>query len=155
MSTERQIEANRLNARKSTGPKTAKGRAAVRLNALKTGLTAKTLILPGESEAEFRGLLESLEIEHRPTTPEEQTLVIRSAMATWRLRRLFHNRSRLARQKYHVNLARTMNAAHQSLLDVGGPAGTGDQHHGARQFGRQRRGGEQFVEPAQDARRVD
>ena len=112
MSTDRQIEANRRNAQKSTGPNTAKGRAAVRLNALKNGLSAKTLILPGESEADFRGLVESLELEHRPTTPKEQALVLRSAAATWRLRRLRHNRSRLARQKYNVNLARTMDTAH-------------------------------------------
>jgi hypothetical protein len=108
MSTERQIEANRRNSQKSTGPKTSKGRAAVRLNALKNGLTAKTLILPGENEAEFRGLLESLEMEYRPTTEKEHALVMRSAMATWRLRRLNHYRRMLARNKHHMDLARTM-----------------------------------------------
>lgn len=112
MSTERQIEANRRNSQKSTGPKTSKGRAAVRLNALKNGLTAKTLILPGESETEFRALLESLEMEHRPATPKEHALVMRSAMATWRLRRLNHYRRFLARNKHRMDLARTMHASY-------------------------------------------
>jgi len=41
MATDRQIAANRKNAQKSTGPKTPEGRAAVRLNGVKHGLTAK------------------------------------------------------------------------------------------------------------------
>ena len=40
MATQNQIDANRLNAQKSTGPKTPEGRAAVRLNGIKHGLTA-------------------------------------------------------------------------------------------------------------------
>ena len=52
MSSELQIEANRLNAQHSTGPSTPEGRVAVRLNGLKYGLYAETLILPGEDPAE-------------------------------------------------------------------------------------------------------
>ncbi len=90
MSTEKQIEANRRNAQKSTGPRTEEGRAAVRLNGIKHGLTAETLVLPGESQSEFHELLDSLEAEHRPTTPTEELLVRQMAMASWRLRRLYH-----------------------------------------------------------------
>ena len=49
MATEKQIAANRLNAQKSTGPKTPEGRAAVRLNGVKHGLTAETLVLPAKA----------------------------------------------------------------------------------------------------------
>src|SRR5256885_214732 len=90
MATERQITANRQNAQKSTGPKTPEGRAAVRLNSLKHGLTAQTLVLPGEKEEEFNALLESLAGEHDPATATEEALVAQLAMATWRLRRLYH-----------------------------------------------------------------
>jgi hypothetical protein len=90
MSTEKQIAANRLNAQKSTGPRTPEGRAAVRLNGVKHGLTAQTLVLKGESEADFTALLESYEAEHEPATPTEEALVVQLAMATWRLRRLYH-----------------------------------------------------------------
>src|SRR5712672_1617164 len=71
MSSQRQIEANRLNAQKSTGPSTPEGRAAVSLNSLKYGLYAETLILPGEDPAAFEALLDRLDAEHQPATPTE------------------------------------------------------------------------------------
>jgi len=90
MATQKQIEANRANAQKSTGPKTPEGRAAVRLNGVKHGLTSKILVLDGEQEADFNELLSSLEAEHQPATPSEEILVRQLAMASWRLRRLYH-----------------------------------------------------------------
>ena len=90
MATDKQTAANRLNAQKSTGPKTPEGRAAVRLNGVTHGLTAKTLVLKGESESDFKALFESLEAEHQPTTPTEEILVADLAMATWRRRRLYN-----------------------------------------------------------------
>src|SRR6195256_5847565 len=90
MASEKQIAANRLNAQKSTGPKTPEGRAAVRLNGVTHGLNAKTLVLKGESESDFTALLDSYQAEHAPATPTEEALVVQLAMATWRLRRLYH-----------------------------------------------------------------
>ena len=90
MATDKQTAANRLNAQKSTGPRTPEGRAAVRLNGVTHGLTAETIVLKGESEADFTNLLGSSEAEHDPVTPTEEALVVQLAMATWRLRRLYH-----------------------------------------------------------------
>jgi hypothetical protein len=90
VATEKQFEANRQNAQKSTGPKTPEGRAAVRLNGVKHGLTAETIVLKGESQADFTNLFDSLEAEHDPATSTEEALVVQLAMATWRLRRLYH-----------------------------------------------------------------
>src|ERR1700688_4070522 len=90
MATDKQTEATRHNAQKSTGPKTPEGRDAVRLNGLKHGLTAQTLILPGESQTDFQDLLDFYETEHAPSTPTEDPLVTQLAMATWRMRRLYH-----------------------------------------------------------------
>jgi hypothetical protein len=106
MATERQILANRRNALKSTGPKTPRGRAAVRLNSLKHGLNARILILPGESRAEYKALLHALEAEHQPSTPRERKLVIESAKALWRARRI------LRRKNHYVDLARPVDAPH-------------------------------------------
>ena len=64
MATPAQINANRNNAKKSTGPKTPEGRAAARLNGLKHGLASDILVLEGESESDFENLLDSLEAEH-------------------------------------------------------------------------------------------
>src|ERR1700680_2165663 len=90
MVTDKQFEANRLNAQKSTGPKTPEGRAAVRLNGVKHGLTAETIVLKGENVADFTNMLESFEAEHDPATPTEEALVVQLALANWRLRRLYH-----------------------------------------------------------------
>jgi hypothetical protein len=52
-------EINRRNAARSTGPRTPEGKSRSRLNALKHGLTARTLVLPGEDPEAFRGRLEA------------------------------------------------------------------------------------------------
>ena len=53
MSTESQIKANRRNAQKSTGPKTAEGKAIVAQNALKHGLFAHGNVIQCEKQADF------------------------------------------------------------------------------------------------------
>jgi hypothetical protein len=104
MATARQIEANRRNAQKSTGPKTVRGRAVVRWNGLKHGLNARTLILPGENRADFQALLHALEAEHQPTTPRQRKLVKESAEAIWRAGRILRNH-------HYVDLPRPVDAA--------------------------------------------
>ena len=66
MASEKQIEANRRNSRKSSGPKTAKGKARVRLNAIKHGLTAATVVLPGEDPAVLEARVEAWKDDLRP-----------------------------------------------------------------------------------------
>jgi hypothetical protein len=53
MTSERQAEANRQNATKSTGPRTPAGKAVVTLNGIKHGLLSRECLLKGESETEF------------------------------------------------------------------------------------------------------
>ena len=54
MISQRKIDANRRNARKSTGPRTEEGKNQVKLNALKHGLTARTVVLPHEDEEAYQ-----------------------------------------------------------------------------------------------------
>ena len=103
MSTDRQIEANRLNAQHSTGPTTPEGRAAVRLNGLKYGLYAETLILPGEDPAEFDALLDRLDSEHQPATPTEELFVSQIAMASWRRARVQRMEAAFYKNKHKEN----------------------------------------------------
>jgi hypothetical protein len=87
MATQQQIDANRRNAQKSTGPTTPEGRAAVRHNALKHGLTAEILIPSQEDQPEFDRLCDAFEIEYQPVGPTEESLLENLVAAKWRLSR--------------------------------------------------------------------
>ena len=55
MTSKLQIEANRRNAKKSTGPRSGAGKAAVALNGIKHGLLSRHVLIKGESEADLVG----------------------------------------------------------------------------------------------------
>jgi hypothetical protein len=88
MASQRQIEANRRNAQKSTGPTSATGKAASSMNALKTGIHAKSLLLPSEKIADLEQLIEEYYNSHNPTTPETRALVDDLIYGEWLKRRL-------------------------------------------------------------------
>jgi hypothetical protein len=87
MSTARQIAANRLNAQKSAGPRSAEGKATSRANSLKTGLYARSQVIEGEDPAELRALADRYFLRWEPATPEESFLVATLIDADWLLRR--------------------------------------------------------------------
>jgi hypothetical protein len=108
--SEKQHEANQRNALRSTGPTTTEGKAAVRLNALRYGLRARSLLLPGEDPEEFERLFAGLEADWRPQNQTERLLVEQMAVAQWKLARLETGESSLLEQ--------TMTAEKQlALLD--------------------------------------
>ena len=82
-----QAMANRRNAMKSTGPRTSEGKAASSQNRLAHGLCSSSLLIRGESPAEFDLLLAEVRAAYRPATPEEQMLTDQLAEAQWRLNR--------------------------------------------------------------------
>ena len=88
MASKKQLQANRTNARKSTGPKSQGGKARSRLNSRKHGLTAETLIIVGECAGDFDQLRAELMDEHDPQSALEAELVERVAGILWRLRRV-------------------------------------------------------------------
>jgi len=87
MTSIKQTEANRRNAQKSTGPRTPEGKAAVRLNALRHGLCARTAVLPNENAEEFQQLCADLETEWHPQGRTEQYLLEQMAVAQWKAAR--------------------------------------------------------------------
>ena len=100
--TPRQI-ANRANAKKSTGPKTAEGKAKASLNALKHGLRAEQLILPNEDPEVFQAVVDGWIDALQPADAAESALVERAAMADWRLKRCVRaERARLAARVRHA-----------------------------------------------------
>ena len=100
MSTQRQIEANRRNSLKSTGPRTAEGKAVSCQNALKSGLDADAQFVIGESRQEFAELQDEYFDRFLPCTPEERFLVDTLLRNEWLLRRLFRVESQL--WEYHT-----------------------------------------------------
>ena len=88
MATLKQIEANRRNALKSTGPRTPEAKAAVRMNSLRNGLRARTVVLPGENPEEFHQLCNELEAEWQPQSRTEQFYVEQMAISQWKLARV-------------------------------------------------------------------
>jgi hypothetical protein len=86
MATDKQIKANRKNAQKSTGPKTAEGKAAVSQNAVKHGLFTDSIVAC-ETEAEYEAFYGELLAELAPRGVVELLLAERIVSLWWRLRR--------------------------------------------------------------------
>lgn len=83
-----QIAANRQNAKKSTGPRTQRGKEQVRYNALKHGLLAHAPVLPGEDPEEYLIFQDRLLTEIAPAGKIAEMLTYRLAGLLWRARRV-------------------------------------------------------------------
>src|SRR5262249_43206701 len=88
MSTVAQIEANRLNAMHSTGPRSVEGKTVSRFNSTKSGLYASPPVLPAEDPAEFEALSAGYLRTSQPVGPDEADLVDIIIQSSWTLRRL-------------------------------------------------------------------
>ncbi len=88
MTTTRQAEANRLNAMKSTGPRTPAGKAVVALNGMKHGLLSRESLVKGESKADLVDFGKRLQAQLAPVGELELLLADRIVSTAWRLRRL-------------------------------------------------------------------
>jgi hypothetical protein len=87
MTSFRQIEANRRNARKSTGPTTEQGKQSSRCNAVRHGLTAETVIESLEDAEDYRAFEATITADYDAESAVERELVLRLASLLWRLRR--------------------------------------------------------------------
>ncbi len=83
-----QLAANRANSQLSTGPKTPEGRAISCLNAVKTGLTGRTVLLPAEDAARYEQHVCEFFTELQPVGPRETELVRSLADTSWRVARI-------------------------------------------------------------------
>ena len=87
MTSFRQIEANRCNALKSTGPRSEAGKRVSRRNAVRHGLTAETVIGTLEDADDYRAFEEAITADFDAQSAVERELVLRLASILWRLRR--------------------------------------------------------------------
>jgi hypothetical protein len=87
MTSYRQIEANRRNALKSTGPRTEAGKEISRRNAVRHGLTAETVITALEDAEDYQAFEAAMTADYDAQSTVERELVLRLASILWRLRR--------------------------------------------------------------------
>jgi hypothetical protein len=113
MPSQKQIDANRRNALKSTGPKTEEGKAQSRMNALSHGLTAEQAVLPHENEDDYEKLRDGMLESYAPQDSAEQALVEELVNAYWRLLRLHRVENR-----YWDHLGGSYNRADEGIAEA-------------------------------------
>jgi hypothetical protein len=99
MATPAQITANRANAQKSTGPRSVEGKSASRFNALKHGIDAASIVIPGEDPADYDALAADYHCDLHPQSTSEAFNVQTMLRADWQKRRL---------QRVEADLFRTL-----------------------------------------------
>ena len=88
MATLKQIDANRQNAQRSSGPRSPEGKAASRFNALKSGIDAQAQVIPGEDPAQLEALIVEYQDRFDTSVPERRMLVDTLIACEWLSRRL-------------------------------------------------------------------
>jgi hypothetical protein len=88
MATQVQINANRKNAQRSTGPRTPEGKASAAQNSIKHGLSARHAVIASESHAEFATHRDNWLAELAPESLTESLLASRIITLSWRLKRV-------------------------------------------------------------------
>ena len=83
MATPAQLTANRANAQRSTGPRSVEGKSASRFNALKHGVDAASVTLPGEDPRAYQALADAYDAQYVPAGPTERFLLDTMIRADW------------------------------------------------------------------------
>jgi hypothetical protein len=119
MTSFRQIEANRRNARLSTGPVTEQGKRTSRRNAVRHGLTAETVIDALEDAEDYAAFEMAVTADYDAQSAIERELVLRLASLLWRLRRATAIESGLFKiQARHLLQFRQRRQAHQKRQNI-------------------------------------
>jgi hypothetical protein len=88
-------ERNAANAQHSTGPVTPEGKDRIKFNALKSGLFARTIVLPGEDLADYQAIGAGLTEYWKPRTDMERELILTIQNTTWRRDRVVQTETAL------------------------------------------------------------
>jgi hypothetical protein len=127
MSSEVQIQANRENAQKSTGPKSVEGKAISAKNAVKHGLFAVETVIKGENREDFELFRQKLLDEFAPNGAVETMLAERIISIGWRLKRIV----RIQDQVFDVMIEKDEPSPLQKHLKAGLPRIMHDDPRGA------------------------
>src|SRR3954470_21684295 len=135
MTSCKQIEANRRNARRSTGPTTEDGKLQSRRNAVRHGLTAETVIGALEDAEDYKAFEAALIADYDAQSAVERELVLRLASLLWRIRRATTMETGLfgiqARQLLDFRGTRAQNSIHRFFgpaAPSGNEVGSASEH---------------------------
>lgn len=130
----KQLQANRCNALKSTGPKSVAGKAIVARNAMTHGLRAQHVLIDGESEEEFEQFREAMIAYYKPVGILEDILVAKIVVGVWRFwrARRIENEiiyclgeepagSKAGQLPFRMVITKTYNGGRHETEEVGGP----------------------------------
>jgi hypothetical protein len=101
MNSNKRLLANQQNALRSTGPRTAAGKARAALNATKHGAYSKALLIDGENPQDLNLLYLDLLAQYHPANVIERCLVDQIATTLWRLRRFLIAEAQLLESYRH------------------------------------------------------
>src|SRR3954470_13781186 len=124
MTSSKQIEANRRNARRSTGPVTEDGKLRSRRNAVRHGLTAETVIGALEDAEDYKAFEAAVTADYDAQSAVERELVLRLASLLWRIRRATTIETGLfeIQAKHLLEFRKTRDARQNLIRRLLGPA---------------------------------
>ena len=106
MTTLAKVESNRTNAKRSTGPKSVRGKAVAKLNAVSHGLRSLSPVLPGERPKDWNGHRAGMIAAIAPVGTLEAALAERVALLSWRLRRVVAYETTVCRSEIDKDVGR-------------------------------------------------
>jgi hypothetical protein len=121
MSSTAQIVANRANALLSTGPKSESGKSKSSLNAIKTGLSGRTVLLPGDDAEAYQAHVDRIFAQWQPHDDTERALIQTLADTEWRLLRIPSLEAgiyALGRLEFKEKFAEEPDAVRASLIEA-------------------------------------
>ena len=124
MASAAQVLANRLNAEKSTGPRTPEGKATVSQNAVKHGLLAREAVIKGEDPGEFEFYRDQMLGELAPVGSVESMLAERVVSLSWRLQRAERLQGAAFDALYEEDTAGPLAGVKRMLRAKGNPGAT-------------------------------
>jgi hypothetical protein len=121
MTSLRQLEANRDNAQRSTGPRTDESKRVSRRNALRHGLAAETVIEIVEDLDDYKAFEANIIADYDARSAVERELVLRLASLLWRMRRATGIETDLLRMQAEILRERAQGVAEEGEPDVPSP----------------------------------
>jgi hypothetical protein len=119
MATEAQIEANRRNSKRSTGPRTEEGKHRSKFNALDHGCRVSILVLPTEDFGEYEQESNAWKLSWQPRNPVEVFLVDRIVNLSWQAKRIDRAQTARLATRIHRGEVDGADREHEAVIELG------------------------------------